>query len=51
MAVTGQASASYRDMESSAHYVSLAERGDEDVLAGWDQVRVDAYQGICAMAR
>ena len=50
LAVTGQATASYRDLEASAHYVSLAEQGDEDVLSGWDEVRVDAYRGICAMA-
>jgi transcriptional regulator with XRE-family HTH domain len=49
LAVTGQATASYRDLESSAHYMSLAEQGDEDVLSGWDEVRVDAYRGICAM--
>ncbi|TMC04968.1 MAG: hypothetical protein E6J41_23495 [Chloroflexi bacterium] len=50
LAVTGQATASYRDLEAAAHYVSLAEQGDEDVLSGWDEVRVDAYRGICAMA-
>ncbi len=50
LAVTDQAVASYRDLEASAHYVSLGEQTDDDVLAGWDEVRVDAYRGICAMA-
>src|SRR5262249_7315730 len=50
LAATDQAGASHRDLEASAHYVSLAEQTDDDVLAGWDEVRVDAYRGICAMA-
>ncbi len=50
LAVTDQAVASYRDLEASAHYVSLTEQTNDDVLAGWDEVRVDAYRGICAMA-
>jgi hypothetical protein len=49
LAATGQPSASYRDLEASAHYASLSEQGHEDMLSGWDQVRVDAYRGICAM--
>jgi transcriptional regulator with XRE-family HTH domain len=49
LAVSDQAAASYRDLEASAHQLSLAEQTDNDLLAGWDEVRVDAYRGICAM--
>jgi hypothetical protein len=41
--------ASYRDLDAAAHYVSLREQTEDDMLAGWDEVRVDAYRGICAM--
>ena len=49
LAATGQADASYRDLEAAAHFASLDEQSDEDVLSGWDEVRVNAYRGICAM--
>jgi transcriptional regulator with XRE-family HTH domain len=49
LAATSQADASYRDLDAAAHFASLGEQADEDVLSGWDEVRVDAYRGICAM--
>jgi hypothetical protein len=49
LAVTAQASASYQDLDMAAHLVSQAEPTDDDVLSGWDEVRVNAYRGICAM--
>jgi hypothetical protein len=48
-AATNQATESQRDLEESARLASLGQLGDDDVLAGWDEVRVDAYRGICAM--
>jgi hypothetical protein len=48
-AATNQADASFRDLDASAHFASTGEQSDDDMLSGWDEVRVDAYRGICAM--
>ncbi len=49
LAATNQAVSSYRDLDAAARLVSRADPTDDDVLAGWDEVRVEAYRGICAM--
>jgi hypothetical protein len=49
LAVANRGAESYRDLDQAAHLVALAEPTNDDVLAGWDEVRVDAYRGICAM--
>jgi hypothetical protein len=49
LAATKQADASYRDLDAAARLASRGEQADDDVLSGWDEVRVDAYRGICAM--
>jgi Domain of unknown function (DUF4062) len=48
-AATNQAAASFRDLDASARFASIGEQSDDDMLSGWDEVRVDAYRGICAM--
>lgn len=48
-AATNQADASFRDLDASAHFAAIGEQSDDDMLSGWDEVRVDAYRGICAM--
>lgn len=49
LAASGQADASRRDLEAAARLASLKEQAEGDVLSGWDEVRVDAYRGICEM--
>jgi tetratricopeptide (TPR) repeat protein len=49
LAVANRGADSYRDLDQAAHLVAQAQPTNDDVLAGWDEVRVDAYRGICAM--
>ena len=49
LAAANRGLASYRDLDKAAHLSSLGESSDVDVLAGWDELRLAAYRGICAM--
>jgi transcriptional regulator with XRE-family HTH domain len=50
LAATARPEDSYRDLESASRLVAMPGPTNDDVLSGWDEVRVDAYRGICAMA-
>ncbi len=49
LAAVNRGLASYRDLDRAAQLANLGQSSDDDVLAGWDELRVAAYGGICAM--